>query len=225
MIGNFAKGSFLDISLGISVDTVSWQDSFPVEVTWHSRTDAGDRTTNSSWRLHAHTGTHLDAPVHHLRGAASVDELDPDCYLGRCRVMGLENALGDIGPTELAKARPRAGDRVLLRTSNSARDLLRRAEFASDYVGISAEGAQYLADVGIRLVGMDFLSVEPATAESAETHRILLEAGIAILEGLVLTEVAAGDYTLLFLPLPLMHADAAPGRAMLVPDRAEGNPN
>ncbi|WP_020500051.1 cyclase family protein [Sciscionella marina] len=206
----------IDISSPISEDSVSWHDRFPTEVTWHSRTSAGERTTNSTWRLHVHTGTHVDAPVHHLAGGQTVDELELTDFLGPCRVLDLRDARGQIGPTELATHGPRAGERLLLRTANSERGLLAESRFTEDYIGISAEGARYLAQAGVRLVGVDFLSVEAAGAPGAETHHILLGGGIRVLEGLALSGAVGGEYELLFLPLPLVGADAAPGRAVLL---------
>lgn len=209
-------GKIHDISTPIAPGGVSWQDAYPIDVHWHSRTDSGQRTTNSTWRLHAHTGTHLDAPLHHLPGGAPVDELDPGAGIGPCRVADLAHAPGDIGVAELRALDPRPGERLLLHTTNSRRDLLRAPRFTPDYVGITPDGARYLAECGVALVGVDYLSVEPPDAGAPRTHHILLSAGIAVLEGLLLADVPAGEYTLLFLPLRLSGADAAPGRAVLV---------
>lgn len=205
----------IDISVPISATTLSWQDRYPVRVDWHSRTDAGDPTTNSTWLLHAHTGTHLDAPRHHLPGSPTVDGLELSDLIGRCRVLDLRGVTG-IGAAELAAVRPQPGERLLLRTDNSTRGLLDAGNFADDYVGLLADGADYLARAGVRLVGADFLTIEQPGAVDAPAHHALLGAGVHVLEGLTLGAVPPGTYELLFLPLPLTGAEAAPGRAVLI---------
>lgn len=205
-----------DISLPITPEMVSWRDAYPPETTWHSHTGAADPTSNSTWRLHAHTGTHRDAPSHHLPGGRSIDALALDDGLGPCRVVDLTTVPGQVGADAVEAINPLAGERLLLRTRNSPHDLLRSGGFTSAYVGLTADGAARLVEAGVRLVGIDSLSVECPDAAGAPAHHLLLGAGVAVLEGLVLTDIAPGTYQLLFLPLALSGAEAAPGRAVLL---------
>lgn len=214
--------NLIDISPPVSADLVSWQDRFPVDTTWHSRTDEGDRTSNSTWLLNAHTGAHVDAPLHHLHGGRTVDELDLGDFLGPCRVLELPHSGepggsgGQIAAADLAAVGPRSGERLLLRTRNSEQQLLSTGTFTEDYTALSPDAARHLVESGVRLVGVDYLSVEPYGTPVAETHHILLGAGVAVLEGLCLEDVPEGDYQLLFLPLRLAGGEAAPGRAVLL---------
>lgn len=207
-----------DISPPVGATAVSWHDAYGVATTWHSRADRGDATTNSTWCLHAHTGTHVDAPLHHLAGGDDLDGYDLARGLGRCRVVDVPGEGPELGADALAAVSPRAGERLLLRTVNSGRNLLARTEFVPDYAGLTGEAAEYLAQVGVALVGADYLSVEAPGGGAAPAHRHLLGAGVTVLEGLALRHVAPGEYLLLFLPLRLSGAEAAPGRAVLLDD-------
>jgi arylformamidase len=160
-----------------------------------------------------HSGTHMDAPLHFLDGAPGLEQLPPAATVGRARVIEFSDAAA-IGPAELEPHSVRAGERLLLKTSNSAR-CWGTDEFVDDYVYVSQEGARYLAECGIRTLGIDYLSVAEPNADGEETHRILMRAGIWIIEGLDLSAVAPGDYDLICLPLKVPGADGAPARALV----------
>lgn len=215
----------IDISWPITPEMITWEDRFQPEVQWHSATARGDRTTNTTWRLNSHTGTHADAPLHHLAGGHDVTAIPLDSSIGPCRVLDLTDAPGaqlrveDLRPHEIV-----AGERLLLRTRTSVAGRGRSdGRFDPDYVALSDEAATWLVQREVRLVGTDALAIEPYGHIPATVHQTLLTAEITILEGLCLGHVRAGSYFLLFLPLPLVGAEAAPGRAVLMPlDNKEG---
>jgi arylformamidase len=160
----------------------------------------------------AHTGTHVDAPLHYLEHGAAIDSLAPGALIGTARVVQLDCS-GAVQPGMLpCDLQP--GQRLLLRTSNSPR-CTRAAEFHPDYVHLAPAAAQRLAEARVAVVGIDAPSVGGFENGLAETHRILLGAGIWIIENLDLTGVAAGHYEMICLPLPLAGADGAPARALL----------
>ncbi len=171
----------------------------------------------SQLHLGTHTGTHVDPPWHFVDGGATVDHLAPEVFFGPAAVADLRGATGDIGPAELEElALPEAATRLLLRTRNS--ELWNRlpAEFPDRYVALGVEGARWMVDRGIRLVGIDFLSIEAGGPPDFPVHHTLLEAGVVIVEGLDLRAAEPGDYTLACFPLKLLDGDGAPARAVLI---------
>jgi len=178
-----------------------------------SRVGRGDPYDLSSLSFGSHAGTHLDPPSHFVPGGLSVDRLDLGALNGPCRVLdaraeGRTITAGTLG------ALPRGASRILLRTSNSAR-WARRFEFFEDFVGLGLDAAVRLARHGVRLVGIDALSIETDLTGRFPVHHELLERGVVILEGLLLDGVAPGRYELSCLPLPVKGGDGAPARAVL----------
>jgi arylformamidase len=165
--------------------------------------------------MSAHTGTHVDAPFHVLPDGKYIEDIELKTLTGRAYVIDLpEIDLIDAQALEEANLPPRTR-RVLFRTRNSDLWAAGETEFARDYVGISADGAQYLVEKGVRLVGVDYLSVAPFD-DPLPTHEILLKAGVVVVEGLDLSRVSQGRYTFYCLPIKLARADGAPARAILV---------
>jgi arylformamidase len=209
----------IDISLGISPAMILWPGDPPVAVEPRSRLASGDHANVSELRLGSHTGTHVDPPFHFIDGAPTVDALALDALVGPCVVADLRGVERDVGPTELDEARiPDAAERVLLRTRNS--ELWARGEvsFPDDYVAVTPEGARWLASHDLLLVGTDFLSIERRGAPGHPTHVVLLQSGVVIVEGLDLSAVEPGSYTLACLPLKVVGGDGAPARAVLIVD-------
>jgi len=205
-----------DISLPISPDLPVWPGDPPVALTRVERIADGAQANVTRLEMGAHTGTHVDAPDHFLDDGRMVDRLDLSVLTGPCRVLHLPDEVRLITADELALAGlPEGTERLLLRTRNS--HLWRRTEreFQADFTAISADGAEWLVARGVRLVGVDYLSVAPYDAP-LDTHRILLRAGLVVLEGLDLSTVPGGSYTLYCLPLKLAGAEGAPARAILV---------
>lgn len=217
LLADMSADDLVDISIPIMTDMVTWDDRFPPAVEWHSTTARGDRTTNSTWTLNAHTGTHVDAPLHHLKDGGDVGSLRLSSHIGHCRVLDLTDVEGEIDPSQLAPHDVRPGDRLLLKTRNSVhQESSDRARFDPGFVALSEESAQWLVDRQVGLVGTDGLGIEPYGRKDGSVHRILLGADVVVLEGLRLSHAAAGEYVLIFLPVLLTSAEAAPGRAVLL---------
>jgi len=171
----------------------------------------GDGANVTRITLADHSGTHLDAPGHMLEGGATLDSIPLSLFLGRALVADLRGT-AEIGPEELEKLSLRGEERLLLKTDNSR--LWEGGAFRPDYVPLSGAGAEYLAGTGIRLVGIDYLSIERFGGDGG-VHRTLLGNGIVILEGLDLSAVAPGVYELICLPLRIAGGGGAPARAVL----------
>jgi arylformamidase len=163
--------------------------------------------------MSSHTGTHLDAPRHFFEAGLAIDGLDLRLLMGPARVCAFPHATthltaDDLRPLELAGIQ-----RLLLQTPNAA--LWEKTGFQTDYTALTESAAHLLVETGVRLVGIDYLSVDAFERHDFPVHRILLGAGVLILEGLDLRAVPPGDYELLALPLLLEHGDGAPTRAIL----------
>jgi arylformamidase len=155
-----------------------------------------------------HTGTHLDAPQHFVDGGAAAEAFEPDALLGPATVVDARDVQGPLDASAVARLDPR-GERILFLTTNSK--LWERDAFTDEFVSLSEDGARALLARGIRLVGIDYLSIGDEAA-----HRVLLGAGVIALEGLDLRGVDPGEYTLFAGPLKLVGADGAPARVFLV---------
>jgi arylformamidase len=174
----------------------------------------GDPYELSSISMGTHTGTHVDPPSHFIADGATVDRLDLAVLNGPCEVLAVPEGHAEVGTADL-QTLPIHTERVLLKTSNSER-WARSEEFFPDYVSLGAPAARSLVDRGVRLVGIDSLSVESSPDASFPVHRRLLGAGILILEGLRLGAVPPGGYELRCLPLRIHYGDGGPARAVLL---------
>lgn len=174
-----------------------------------------DFTTGSAWEskltIDLHTGTHIDAPLHFVPGGQTIDTFDPSLFLRTCRVLDLTCAVGKITRSDLLTKDIKEGDFVLLKTSNSFDD---PNQFNPDFVFLASDGAEYLIEKKISGVGIDALGIE-RSQPGHETHKLLLAAGIPIIEGLRLAEVPEGEYMMSALPLKIQGGEAAPARVVL----------
>lgn len=203
---------WIDISLPVYSGMVVWPGDSEVRVERVMELEKGDPFNLTQCSFTAHTGTHMDAPRHFLPQGAGIDALPLDAVLGPCRVVQIRDPRA-VRPAELPDDLE-PGDRILFRTYNSDKyNFLQH--FAEDFVYLSREAAQALVTAGVRTVGIDYLSVGGFRNDMAETHLILLGAGIWIIEGLDLSKVEPGRYELACLPLRLVGADGAPARAAL----------
>ena len=204
-----------DVSLSISESTIVWPGDPGVHIVQTSHLDRGDVSTVSRLDIGAHTGTHVDAPAHFIQGGAGVDSMDLSALVGLALVAEAREV--DILTADVLAelAIPLGTERVLLRTRNSDLWTQNKDEFYEDFVAISEDGARWLVERGIRLIGVDYLSVGPF-AGPAPTHRLLLEAGVILVEGLNLSSVRPGMYQFVCLPLKIVGADGAPARAILI---------
>jgi arylformamidase len=203
-----------DISLPLSNATVVWPGDPSADITSVSHLDWGDHATVSGLRLGTHTGTHVDAPAHFIKGGIGVDRLDLATLIGPAAVVGVtaEAITADVLATTGIQPATR---RVLFATSNSRQWVRGACHFVENYVALTVDGAQWLVDHGVRLVGVDYLSVAPY-GQSVSVHRCLLGAGVVVVEGLNLSGIRPGGYQLVCLPLKIVGADGAPARAVLI---------
>ena len=209
----------IDVSLRISPSMLTWPNDPGVELTPQQRIARGDAANVSQLTLGTHTGTHVDPPFHFVDGAAAVDELSPDVLIGDAVVVDARGRAGELTPHDMDALRvPRDAQRVLLRTDNSELWTRDHVEFPDTYTCLSPDAAQWVVDRGIRLIGVDFLSVERKGAPGHPTHVTLLRAGVVIVEGLDLSNVEPGAYRLVCLPLKIAGGDGAPARAVLQTD-------
>ncbi len=162
----------------------------------------------------SHTGTHIDTPLHFIPGGSTVSDMPLDATVGPCRVIEIKDKV-KIKVAELEKHSIKKGERLLFKTRNSGFWARQLPSFQTDFAAIDASGAEWLVRRGVQLVGVDYLSVAPYK-KGLETHRALLGAGVVVVEGLNLTGVSQGRYTLYCLPLKLIGSDGAPARAILV---------
>jgi arylformamidase len=175
----------------------------------------GDPLTLSVYSLGAHSGTHIDAPMHFVRDGASIDNVSIEPLIGPARVIDIPDAVQSIDAAELNRHNWKGTPRVIFRTRSSLRGWMKSSTFHRDFAYIAPDAAQLLADAGVRLVGIDYISAEQFGAPAPRTHRILLSKGIPIVEGLALEAVTPGDYFLVVLPMKVAGHEGAPARAVL----------
>jgi arylformamidase len=203
--------SFHDISLKLSGETVRWVTAAPFELEERRRMSKGDPNNSSALNMSVHSGTHIDAPFHFVADGNTIDQLPVERFIGPALVYAVE-AERYITKEHVAGIRLDGATRVLFKTRNSA--LLHKQEYDPDFVAFSVEAAQSLVELGVELVGLDYLSVAHAD-EQVPVHRAFLDHGVVLLEGIDLSEVAPGRYELMCLPIPLGDSDGAPCRAVL----------
>jgi arylformamidase len=205
-----ATTKWIDISVPIYDGMVHWPDNPPIAVYPVMQLERGDICTLSALEMGAHTGTHIDAPVHFISGGAGTDAVPLDRLIGPARVIPIENPRA-VTQAELHDHGVGQAERLLFKTLNSQR-CWKGSEFVSDCVALGEDAARYLADLNTLAIGIDYLSVG-----SPDVHRTLFRAGVAIIEGLNLSEVAPGAYEFMCLPLRITGSDGAPARALLRP--------
>lgn len=205
--------TWIDVSLPLHRALAHWPGEIGFEILRAQDISRGDPVTVSVLRLGAHTGTHFDAPAHFLKQGDTIDRIPFEAVLGRARVIEV-NGTRSISARDLRPYGIRRGERLLFKTSNSGR-LARAKSFFQDYAHLALDAAELLAGREVRLVGIDSLSVAAFGADSAPTHRALLEAGVWILEGLDLSSVEPGRYEMVCLPLRIVGAEGAPARVAL----------
>ena len=214
----FAGKRIYDISAPLAPELTVWPGDPATEVAAVLRVARGEGANVSRLTLGTHTGTHCDPPRHFFDAGAPADALALETLIGPATVLDLTHCPGTITATDLDAARiPRTATRLLFKTRTAPWWTANNGAFDPDFTGLSLDGARWLITHGIRLVGIDTLSIEHYDAPAGEpVHVALLTAGIVILEGLDLSQIAASDYILIFLPLKLHEGDGGPGRAVLI---------
>jgi len=204
-----------DISLTISPDLIGWPGDGAALIERVLKIEDGEIANVTHLSMSAHTGTHIDAPYHFLKDGNTVENLPLDVLIGEASVIEIKEA-PLLTATVLKEAHiPQNTKRLLIKTRNSEQWKKGAKEFIEDYVAISGDGAEYLVELGVQLIGVDYLSVAPFD-DLVPTHQTLLGANVVIVEGLNLAGIEPGAYTLYCLPLKIAGSDGAPARAILV---------
>jgi len=204
-----------DVTVPITKTMPVWPSDPPVELLAKSH-ESRDKThivTVTAISMGSHTGTHIDAPFHMIQGGKPLHEFSLEILVGRATVFEIPG-VRSIGRADLERFDWTGVQRVLFKTDNSAH--WRDGKFYQQFVYLEPAGAEFLVDRGVRLVGIDYLSIDKFRSESHPSHFVLLSKNILILEGLNLRTVTNGQYTLYALPLNLQDADGAPARVILV---------
>ena len=194
--------------------TPVYQGDAPMKFDFLKDMRKGDKLTLSVYSMGAHSGTHIDAPMHFVAGGAPIDQVPLERLIGPARVIDIPDSVQGIDAAELNRHDWKGTTRVLFRTRSTLRGWMDSA-FHKDFAYIDPDAAQLLADAGVVLVGVDYISAERFGAPAPRTHQILLGKGIPIVEGLDLRPVAAGDYDLIVLPLKVRGHEGAPARAIM----------
>ena len=205
-----------DISLTISPTLPTWPGDPGIELEQVESMDKGANANVTRMNMGVHTGTHVDAPHHFLNDGRTVEQLPLDVLTGPCYVLQLPDGVEAITSEVLRRSEITPDmKRILFGTRNSHLWAKGETRFQTDYIAITEDGAEWLVEHGVQLVGVDYLSVAPYE-ESTPTHEILLKAGVVVVEGLNLSKVMRGFYELYCLPLKIAGSDGAPARAILI---------
>jgi len=206
--------SIYDISMPVQTGGIVYPGNPEILIEPQQAISKGAGANVSSITFGSHTGTHVDAAKHFFDDGETVDRIPIEKFVGTAILLAFPDNLMSITAADLEKQKIGSHKRVLLRTRNSS--LIRNPQFAADYTFLAPDGAQYLVDHGIELVGIDYLSIEQFHSGHHRTHITLLEKKVVIIEGLDLSVPPAGVYQLICLPLRLVGLDGAPARAVLV---------
>lgn len=203
-----------DVSLSITTDLPTWPGDPGVKLEKVSQIEDGELVNLTHLSTSVHVGTHVDAPNHFLRNGETVEKIPLDLMVGPARVIEILTEQA-ITADDLRSAGVSGKDRrLVIKTPNSALWERGIKEFQEDFIALAEDAASYLVEAGLEVIGVDYLSVAPFI-DPEPTHRILLEAGILIIEGLDLSRIEPGPYKLLCLPLKIVGSDGAPARVLL----------
>ncbi len=206
----------IDITLSISPEIPTWPGDLKVKLSRVKKIEEGASDNLSQMELGVHTGTHVDAPFHFVSSGIKIDELPLDVLVGPVQVVQVGDDVDLITAEALKKVKINpAIPRILFKTRNSRYWRNQKKEFQVDFVAIAQDAAAVLVGMGMKLVGIDYLSVGPFK-NSKPTHDTFLGGGLALLEGADLSQVEPGEYDLYCLPLKLKATEGAPARAILV---------
>ena len=203
-----------DISVPIRSGGLVYPGNPEIDITLQQAVAKGAGANVSSIKFGSHTGTHADAARHFFDDGQTVDKIPLERLIGPAVLISFADDVRAVGAAELRAHDLRGETRILLRTRNSA--LLSKKDFVNDYTYLAPDGAQYLVDNGVYLVGIDYLSIEQFHSGHHKTHLILLGKSVVILEGLDLSAPPPGKYELICLPLRIEGCDGAPARAVLI---------
>ena len=203
-----------DISVPIRTGGLVYPGNPEIDISLQQAVAKGASANVSTIRFGSHTGTHVDASRHFFDDGQPVDKIPLDRLIGPALLVTFGDEIRSVGASDLRARDLKGHKRILIRTRNSA--LLSQREFVPDYTFLAPDGAQYLVDSGVELVGVDYLSIEQFHSGHHRTHRTLLERSVVIVEGLDLSAPSPGEYNFICLPLRIEGCDGAPARAVLI---------
>ena len=203
-----------DISVPIRSGGLVYPGNPEIDIELQQAVAKGAGANVSTIHFGSHTGTHADAARHFFDDGQTVDKIPLERLIGPALLLGFSDDVRSVGVAELRPHDIKGQTRILLRTRNSA--FLSQKEFVKDYTYLAPDGAQYLVDQGVELVGIDYLSIEQFHSGHHLTHRTLLERSVVIVEGLDLSVPPPGEYQFICLPLRIEGCDGAPARAVLI---------
>ena len=202
-----------DVSMPLSADMLLYPGTDAPVVERYRTMAQGDSSNNSRFSMGCHAGTHVDALCHYVDGAPAIEAVSADLLVGPARVFDL-TVTERITAADLAPLDWEGVVRVLLKTANS--EQLSNPTFNPAFIYVDDSAAEFLVAQGVRLLGVDYLSVDQYHSPTHPAHHALLGNGVTVIEGLDLSQVPAGDYTLVAAPLKLVGAEAAPARVFLL---------
>lgn len=203
-----------DISVPIRSGGLVYPGNPEIDISLQQAVAKGASANVSAIRFGSHTGTHADAARHFFDDGQTVDKIPLERLIGPALLLTFADDVRSVGAAELRAHDIKGQTRILLRTRNSA--FLSQKDFVKDYTYLAPDGAQYLVDQGVELVGIDYLSIEQFHSGHHLTHRTLLERSVVIVEGLDLSVPPPGEYQFICLPLRIEGCDGAPARAVLI---------
>lgn len=209
-------GQWVDISIGVEPGvTPVYPGDAPASFTLVKSMAKGDKLNLSDLHFGAHTGTHVDAPLHFIADGAPIEKIPVDKFIGPARIIECSKDALAIDAAELNKHDWKGAKRILFKTRNSYQNFWNDRDFHKDFTYVAPDAAQLLADAGVVLVGIDYHSLEKFGAPAPKAHLALLGKGAVILEGLDLRHVSGGDYELIALPAKFVGREGAPARAVV----------
>jgi len=211
-----ATEGWIDVTASLDPATTPvYEGDAPMKFLFLKDMRRGDPLSLSMYSMGAHSGTHIDAPMHFVNPGAPVDSVSLQSLIGPARIIDIPDNVQAIDATELNKHQWKGAERVFFRTRSSVHDWMSSNTFHKDFAYIAPDAAQLLADASVKLVGIDYISAEQFGAPAPKTHQILLGKGIPIVEGLYLKDVSAGDYDAVILPIKVRGHEGAPARAII----------
>ncbi len=206
---------YFDVSLPYTTELARWPTATKPVIVKTKDMSLGARNNNSRIEAGVHHGTHVDAPLHFIADGKSIESLAPEILIGGVTVVELGDVEMITASVLEAVSLPPVCERLILKTRNSDLWDHMEHEFRLDYAAVTPDAARFLVDRGVRLIGVDYLSVEEYDLEGNATHRTLLGAGVVVVEGLDLRAVEPGAYEMACLPIKITGSDGAPARVVL----------
>jgi arylformamidase len=213
-----SETSWIDITAPLDPKTTpTYPGDDGIKIAFLHSMSSGENFTLSTLNMGAHSGTHVDAPMHFIKDGIALDKVSLERFIGPVRIIDCSPEALAIDAAELNKHDWKGAERIFFRTRNSRSHWMTDPTFHKDFTYIAPDAAQLMADAGVQLVGIDYISAEKFAAPEPKTHWILLGKSIPIIEGVYLDDVTAGDYDLMLLPLRIVGHEASPVRALIRP--------